>query len=196
MPLTDIGEEQLADLIAALPPAPEAWVRAAQELPAARAEMDDPNMRTKHQEEAMPHTPTTHDLDTITGSLDNLLGVLTGSGAEVQSHALSRRYVSDEQVKQAVEQVQSALALLREIETDPEVQSHALSRRYVSDERVKQAVEQVQNALALLRELDTDAEVESHALSRHMISDDRVKQAVEEVENALALLRQIAGEDE
>ena len=34
-------EERLAALISALPPAPEAWVRAAQELPAARASLDE-----------------------------------------------------------------------------------------------------------------------------------------------------------
>jgi hypothetical protein len=33
-------EERIAALIAALPPAPEAWVRAAQELPAARRALD------------------------------------------------------------------------------------------------------------------------------------------------------------
>jgi hypothetical protein len=33
-------EDKLAQLIAALPPAPEAWVRAAQELPFARRELD------------------------------------------------------------------------------------------------------------------------------------------------------------
>ena len=33
-------EERLAALISTLPPAPEAWVRAAQELPAARAGLD------------------------------------------------------------------------------------------------------------------------------------------------------------
>ncbi len=35
------GEEQLARLIRVLPPAPEGWVRAAQELPLARAELDE-----------------------------------------------------------------------------------------------------------------------------------------------------------
>ncbi|MBD0329049.1 MAG: hypothetical protein ICV64_02980 [Thermoleophilia bacterium] len=35
-----LDEERLAELIAALPPAPESWVRAAQELPLARATMD------------------------------------------------------------------------------------------------------------------------------------------------------------
>ena len=33
-------EDRLSELIAALPPAPEAWVRAAQELPFARRELD------------------------------------------------------------------------------------------------------------------------------------------------------------
>jgi hypothetical protein len=33
-------EDRLADLIAALPPAPRAWVQAAQELPSARRELD------------------------------------------------------------------------------------------------------------------------------------------------------------
>ncbi len=36
-----MNEERLAQLIAALPPAPEAWVRAAQELPLARLGLDD-----------------------------------------------------------------------------------------------------------------------------------------------------------
>ena len=34
-------EETIAALIAALPPAPEAWVRAAQELPAVKRSLDD-----------------------------------------------------------------------------------------------------------------------------------------------------------
>ena len=34
-------EERLAKLIAALPPAPAGWVRAAQELPAVRQKLDD-----------------------------------------------------------------------------------------------------------------------------------------------------------
>jgi regulator of protease activity HflC (stomatin/prohibitin superfamily) len=34
-------EDRIAQLIAALPPAPEAWVRAAQELPQARRELDE-----------------------------------------------------------------------------------------------------------------------------------------------------------
>jgi regulator of protease activity HflC (stomatin/prohibitin superfamily) len=38
--MTAFEEERLARLIGALPPAPTGWVRAAQELPAARAELD------------------------------------------------------------------------------------------------------------------------------------------------------------
>jgi hypothetical protein len=34
-------EERIARLLKALPPAPEAWVRAAQELPRSRRELDD-----------------------------------------------------------------------------------------------------------------------------------------------------------
>lgn len=39
--MTHYDEQQIARLLAALPPAPEGWVRAAQELPAARASLDD-----------------------------------------------------------------------------------------------------------------------------------------------------------
>jgi hypothetical protein len=39
--MTVFGEERLARLIRALPPAPAGWVRAAQELPFARAEFDE-----------------------------------------------------------------------------------------------------------------------------------------------------------
>jgi len=38
--MPDYTEEQLASLIGALPPAPTAWVKAAQELPAARQVID------------------------------------------------------------------------------------------------------------------------------------------------------------
>lgn len=39
--MSSYDEERLARLIRALPPAPEAWVRAAQELPGARAGIDE-----------------------------------------------------------------------------------------------------------------------------------------------------------
>ena len=39
--MTAFDEERLARLIRALPPAPAAWVRAAQELPLARAGLDE-----------------------------------------------------------------------------------------------------------------------------------------------------------
>jgi regulator of protease activity HflC (stomatin/prohibitin superfamily) len=38
--MTAFDEERLARLLHALPPAPEGWVRAAQELPLARGELD------------------------------------------------------------------------------------------------------------------------------------------------------------
>jgi hypothetical protein len=38
--MTTYDEERLAHLIRALPPAPEGWVRAAQELPFMRGELD------------------------------------------------------------------------------------------------------------------------------------------------------------
>jgi hypothetical protein len=39
--MSGYNEERLADLLAALPAAPTAWVRAAQELPLARLGLDD-----------------------------------------------------------------------------------------------------------------------------------------------------------
>jgi hypothetical protein len=39
--MSAFNEDRLAELIGALPPAPEAWVRAAQELPVARIELDE-----------------------------------------------------------------------------------------------------------------------------------------------------------
>jgi hypothetical protein len=39
--MTRYNEERLAELLRALPPAPEGWVLAAQELPRSRSELDD-----------------------------------------------------------------------------------------------------------------------------------------------------------
>ena len=39
--MTSFDEVRIAELIRTLPPAPEAWVRAAQELPFVRAQLDD-----------------------------------------------------------------------------------------------------------------------------------------------------------
>ena len=38
--MSTYDEERLAELLRALPPAPQGWVRAAQELPFARAQLD------------------------------------------------------------------------------------------------------------------------------------------------------------
>jgi hypothetical protein len=39
--MSAFNEDRLAELIGALPPAPESWVHAAQELPVARTEIDE-----------------------------------------------------------------------------------------------------------------------------------------------------------
>ena len=39
--MTNMDEERLAEALRTLPPAPEAWVRAAQELPFARRALDE-----------------------------------------------------------------------------------------------------------------------------------------------------------
>ncbi len=41
IPIQDNDEERVAELLRALPPAPEGWVKAAQELPRARREIDE-----------------------------------------------------------------------------------------------------------------------------------------------------------
>jgi hypothetical protein len=51
MTSTHHDEERLAKLIGALPPAPEGWVKAAQELPQARREMDDIVARAEADQE-------------------------------------------------------------------------------------------------------------------------------------------------
>jgi hypothetical protein len=50
-PMTRYDEEKLAELLRALPPAPEGWVKAAQELPYARAGLDDLVARAVADEE-------------------------------------------------------------------------------------------------------------------------------------------------
>ena len=46
--MSGYDEEQIADLLRRLPPAPEGWVRAAQELPIARRGLDDIVERARH----------------------------------------------------------------------------------------------------------------------------------------------------
>ena len=41
MSMPSYDEERLADLMRALPPAPQAWIDAAKELPRARSELDE-----------------------------------------------------------------------------------------------------------------------------------------------------------
>jgi hypothetical protein len=49
--ISENDEERVAGLIRALPPAPEGWVKAAQELPRARREMDEIVARAEADQE-------------------------------------------------------------------------------------------------------------------------------------------------
>jgi hypothetical protein len=49
--MTHYDEQRLARLLASLPPAPEGWMRAAQELPSARLEIDTIVERAQADEE-------------------------------------------------------------------------------------------------------------------------------------------------
>ena len=57
----EYDEERLAALLKMLPPAPEGWVKAAQELPAARREIDE--IATRVQEDAEFRAAVTADLE-------------------------------------------------------------------------------------------------------------------------------------
>ena len=59
--MSDMDEQQLAELIAALPPAPEAWVKAAQALPAARRAID--SLVQRAQEDRMARELILADLE-------------------------------------------------------------------------------------------------------------------------------------
>lgn len=50
--MTDLTEERLAELIAALPPPPQGWVESAIEIPQARAAIDDLVIRASADVEA------------------------------------------------------------------------------------------------------------------------------------------------
>jgi uncharacterized protein YacL (UPF0231 family) len=71
---------------------------------------------------------------------------------DVEGHAYSW---SDENLKQAISQIQDALQVLRQLEpsqAEDDVEGHAYSW---SDENLKQAVSRLENALAALRALRT-----------------------------------------
>jgi hypothetical protein len=114
---------------------------------------------------------------------------VSADGEDVEGHLM--RW-SDQELKQAVAQVEDALAALRELETGPaggeDVEGHA-SRGW-SDRELKQAVAQVEDALAALRELETvpvgaDEDVEGHAVR----SDERLKQGITALTDALDTLK-------
>lgn len=83
--MTAFDEERLARLIRALPPAPEAWVRAAQELPLAQTELDQIVARAEA------------DLEFRARLIADLEGALEAEGYERDPaviQALSRRFKS------------------------------------------------------------------------------------------------------
>jgi hypothetical protein len=61
--MTAFDEERLARLIRALPPAPEGWVRAAQELPLARTELDE--IVSRAEEDAAFRARLVADLEAV-----------------------------------------------------------------------------------------------------------------------------------
>jgi phage shock protein A len=60
-PHSHYDEERLAQLLKMLPPAPEAWVQAAQELPRARREIDE--IATRAEMDAEFRAAVTRDLE-------------------------------------------------------------------------------------------------------------------------------------
>lgn len=68
--MTPYDEEKLAELLRSLPPAPEGWVKAAQELPFLRAGIDDLVAKAMDDEEFRKALAT------------DLEGVLTRAGYE------------------------------------------------------------------------------------------------------------------
>jgi hypothetical protein len=79
-------EEQLARLIGLLPPAPEAWVRAAQELPAARRGLDE--LVARAEEDAAFRAKVLADLE----------GALQAEGVEPEPRVVHelRRLLADQ----------------------------------------------------------------------------------------------------
>jgi hypothetical protein len=79
-------EEQLARLIGLLPPAPEAWVRAAQELPAARRGLDE--LVARAEEDAAFRAKVLADLESA----------LQAEGVEPEPHVVEelRRLLADQ----------------------------------------------------------------------------------------------------
>ncbi len=71
-------EERLAELLRSLPPAPEAWVKAAQELPRARGELDEIVARAEA------------DLEFRTALIADLESALAAEGYEPDERALGR----------------------------------------------------------------------------------------------------------
>ena len=84
--VTPFAEERLGRLIGLLPPAPEGWVRAAQEIPAFRAMLDD--IVTRAEADEAFRTQVLADLE----------AAIVEAGHEPEPHAVDAlRYLIDSQ---------------------------------------------------------------------------------------------------
>ena len=87
----------------------------------------------------------------VEGALASLHRLGGGEDAEVQRHTYKR--YSDENLKQAIAEVENALAALRTLDgDDAEVQGHGYKW---SDEDLKEAVTSLSDALEALKAIDT-----------------------------------------
>ena len=82
----DYDESRLAELIAALPPAPAAWVQAAKELPAARRSLDGIVERARA------------DLEYRRQVIADLEGAISSAGVEPDRSLVERLRVEVEQL--------------------------------------------------------------------------------------------------
>jgi hypothetical protein len=76
--MNGFDEEQVGRLLRMLPPAPEAWVRAAQELPAARAALDELVARAEQ------------DAEFRSRLMSDLEGAIAAAGHEPSPFVVSR----------------------------------------------------------------------------------------------------------
>lgn len=74
----EYDEERIAELLRALPPAPKGWVKAAQELPRARRELDDIVARAEA------------DIEFRKALIANLEAALAAEGYEPDERTLER----------------------------------------------------------------------------------------------------------
>jgi len=192
--MTDFSEERIAELIAALPPAPRRWVQAARRQPAQRDAFPYRLGVRDGEQRAMSQGVSTPEVDRITASLTAALRVLRGDQAEAETPVLTG-FVADDRVRRAADEVHEALVLLREDEATPGPAGRG-GRLVHPDRCIRQSAERVESGLALLLSFEEganpgaagareEAEVQAHALAYHA----QARQVIGHVEHALALLR-------